>query len=279
MGAGLSGTIQSAGPVLFPHQMMVHDSELYVAGNFKNAGGVEVNGIAKWNGTEWMNLGAGFNGTVYSMTTFNNEIIVGGSFTESDGVTMNRIAKWDGAKWVALDFGFTPRSSNNFIFVHTLKVIDDVLYIAGGLKEITYADNTTEVCNGIVSYSNNSINTFMGGVPNNDIEAIYKLDNGQLLIGGGVFGRGYVGITDISTSIFDNTAASEVLISPNPFEGSIFVEAAVEVEGYEIINEVGGVVAQGAFENHIQLNLPAGLYFLKLIDKDKSYSVHKIIRM
>ncbi len=279
LGMGLSGNIPQTAPVMFPHQMMVYDDELYVVGNFRNAGGIEVNGVAKWNGTEWQKMGNGFNGTVYSIVVFEDEIIAGGSFTESDGTPLNRIAKWDGTNWGALDFGFTQISSNDFTFVHTLKVIDGELFIGGGLKEITYSDNSSERCNGIVSFVGDTLNTFMGGVPNNDIEAICKTESGQILIGGGVYGNGYSGISEqVNTSIVDHQVLAEVQISPNPFEESITIDTKMEVEQYEIIDEMGKIWARGAFENKIHLNLPSGLYFLKLIDRNKSYSVHKIIR-
>ena len=276
---GLSGSIPGAPPVLFPHQMMVHDGELYVVGNFRSAGGVEVNGIAKWDGTSWTNLGAGFNNTVYSITVFNGEIIVGGSFTESNGTPLNRIAKWDGTNWLALDFGFTQSSPNDFTFIHTLKVIDGILYMGGGLKEITYSDGSTEACNGIVSYTGSLVNTFMGGVPNTDIEAICPIEGDQLLIGGGVFGSGYSGIADISTSVIEAVTRPDVAISPNPFVQSIMIDTPVEIAHYEVINELGQVLSQGPFETNIQLQLPAGLYFLKLAHRGNSYSIHKIIKI
>lgn len=279
LGLGLSENIQATPSVMFPHQMMVHNSELYVVGNFRNAGGIEVNGIAKWDGTTWMNMGNGFNNTVYSITVFDNEITVGGSFTESDGTTLNRIAKWDGSKWVPLDFGFSQSSPNDFIFVHTLKVIDNVLYIGGGLKEIEYSDNSTESCNGIIGYSNNSINTFMRGVPRNDIEAICEVENNQLLIGGGVFGSGYSGITQLTTNTIENTSSSEVIISPNPFTESIKIDTKTSFEKYELTNEFGQLLKQGQFANRIELNLPSGIYFLKLSAENKLNTMHKVIRI
>lgn len=278
VGEGISGNIQGTAPVMFPHQMMVHNSELYVVGNFKNAGGVEANGIAKWNGTEWMNMGDGFNNTVYSIVVFNDEIIVGGSFTESGGKTLNRIAKWDGSTWGQMDFSFSQPNSNDFIFVHTLKTIDDILYVGGGLKEILYADNSTEICNGIVSFSNDTVNTFMGGVPGKDIEAICKTDDGQLLIGGGVFGAGYSGIIQLNTNIIESDFSSKILISPNPFSRSIAIDTKINFEKYEIMNELGRVIKRGEFENSIELNLPSGIYFLKLVSANKFHSVHKIIK-
>ncbi len=277
LGTGLSGNIQGTAPVLFPHQLMVHDGDLYVAGNFRNAGGVEVNGIAKWDGTEWTNLGAGFDNTVYSMVVFNGEIIVGGSFTVSDGTSLNRIARWDGTSWAALDFGFTQSSVNDFTFVHTLKNIEDVLYMGGGLKEITYSDNSTEACGGIVSFDGSTVNTFMGGVAQTDIEAICPLENGQLLIGGGVFGSGYTGLADLSTSIVETPVEAEVSIGPNPFTNYVLVQTKAEVDQYEIIDELGRVMSSGPFKNRLDLDVPAGLYFLKLIHAEQLHSTHKII--
>lgn len=279
LGMGLSGNIPGTAPVMFPHQMMVHNAELYVVGNFGQAGGQTVNGIAKWNGSEWMKMGAGFNNTVYSIAAFDGEIIVGGSFTESDGTTLNRIARWDGTGWAPLDFGFSQPSVNDFIFVHTLKVIDEVLYIGGGLKEITYSDNATEVCNGIVSYSGNTVNTFMGGVPDNDIEAICKTENEQLLVGGGVFGSGYTGIASLSTSTtINHMAHPNTLIYPMPFDDFILIETEQQYEQYEILNSAGKLIQSGKFENRLPLHLPKGFYFLKLIDAANLYSIHKITK-
>lgn len=279
LGAGLSGNIPATAPVMFPHQMMVYNAELYVVGNFEQAGGQTVNGIAKWNGTNWMSMGDGFNNTVYSISVFNDEIIVGGSFTESNGTTLNRIAKWDGTAWMPLDFGFSQPSTNDFIFVHTLKVIDDKLYIGGGLKEIIYPDNSTVVCNGIVSYSNNSINTFSGGVPNNDIEAICKAENEKLIIGGGVFGNGYSGIADLSSSTeqHDHTD-NKVIIYPTIFDESISIRAENVYAKYEVINSAGAVIKSGEFESRLDLDLSPGVYFLKLINENEAYSIHRIVK-
>ena len=277
--SGLSGNIDSTAPVMFPHQMMVHQEELYVVGNFKTAGGLEVNGIAKWDGNSWINLGAGFNSTVYCISVFENNIIVGGSFTESEGSPLNRIAKWNGTNWVPLEFGFSQTSSNDFIFVHTLEVIDDILYIGGGLKEITYPDNSTEICNGIISFSNNKVNTFMGGVAGNDIEAICKTDHGKLIFGGGVFGSGYSGIVNIKTSANSSLPSPKVQIAPNPFENYISIETTIEVDEFEITNELGLQVMKGAFTNNIHLNIPAGIYFITLYRNGDSISTDKIIKL
>ena len=280
MSSGLDGNINGTAPVMFPHQMIVQDSNLYVVGNFKNAGEVEVNGIAKWDGENWTNMGDGFNGTVYGITVFENEIIVGGSFTASGQTSLNRIAKWNGTEWQALDFGFSQSSPNDFIFVHTLRVIDDELFIGGGLKEIEYADGTKEICNGIVSYSNNQVNTYMDGVPGFDIEAICPLDGNQILVGGGVFGNGFSGIIDLNPSSIKENQNQNVLIKPNPFYGSFDIETlGINYEEYELRNELGKLISNGPFKNKFELNLNPGVYFLSLLNKRKVESIHKIISL
>ncbi|GJM34578.1 MAG: hypothetical protein DHS20C18_35790 [Saprospiraceae bacterium] len=277
LGDGFTGNILNTAPVIYPHQMLVHNSELYVVGNFRYAGGEEANGIAKWDGTQWTNMAGGFNNTVYGIAIFDNEIIAGGAFTESNGTAVDRIAKWDGTQWTPLDFGFTATSPNDFIFVHTLKVIDDILYIGGGLKEVTYADNSTQICNGIVSYNGSSLNTFDGGVAGNDIEAIIKTEDQQLLIGGGVFGSGYSGITNINTSIEEELISREVQIFPNPFENSIHISARDNFEKYILFDTKGTVIKAGEFEATLNLELLPGMYILKLINEN-TYTAHKIIK-
>ncbi len=277
MGAGLTGNIQNAAPVMFPHQLMVHDSELYVVGNFRNAGTEEVNGIAKWNGTEWMPMGVGFNNTVYSIAVYNDELIVGGSFTESGGTELNRIAKWSGTEWTALDFGFIENSTNDFIFVHTLKIIDEELYIGGGLKKIIYSDNTTEICNGIVGFSNAEVNTFNGGVAGFDIEAMIKTNEEDILIGGGVFGTGYTGILEVVSNVENVEGKNQVNVYPNPFKDQLDISTNSDFKNYVIYDNLGKTVSQGDYKTQLELQLSSGLYFLKLIG-EKTNTVIKIVK-
>jgi len=83
---------------------------LYAGGNFLSAGGVAVNGIARWDGTQWSALvgpsGVGTDGSVNALAVFDDgtgpALYAGGSFTEAGGQPANFIAKWDGAEWSVL---------------------------------------------------------------------------------------------------------------------------------------------------------------------------------
>jgi hypothetical protein len=103
------------------HCMAVFDEDgpggnppsLFIGGRFDTAGGVTVNNIARWNGTEWSAVGGGVSGgsaTVLSLAagragTTGFALYVGGSFTSAGGVVANNIARWDGTSWSALGTG------------------------------------------------------------------------------------------------------------------------------------------------------------------------------
>ncbi len=97
---------------------------LYAGGNFTTAGGVTVNNIARWDGTNWTALGGGVSGGgVGSLTVFDDgsgpALYAGGNFTTAGGVMANRVAKWNGTSWSALDGGMISGS------VGDLTVFDD----------------------------------------------------------------------------------------------------------------------------------------------------------
>ncbi len=83
----------------------VFNGNLIAAGDFTTAGGVTINRIAQWNGTNWSSLGNGMDSAVYALTIYNGELIAGGKFSTAGGVSCNRIARWNGSNWAALGLG------------------------------------------------------------------------------------------------------------------------------------------------------------------------------
>jgi hypothetical protein len=98
-GSGVNGS--SAGV----HALTVADGALVVAGHFDDAGGVAAANIARWDGSTWSALAAGFNDQVDALTDWNGTLIAGGFFTQSGTTTTSAIARWDGNAWSALGFG------------------------------------------------------------------------------------------------------------------------------------------------------------------------------
>jgi len=93
-----------AGP--FPPRLVVGG---YVLAN----GGTPASGIAAWDGSEWLSIGAGLDGGVDSVKVLDidgpgpmeESLVAGGSFTASGGVPCLRIARWTGAEWAQVGTG------------------------------------------------------------------------------------------------------------------------------------------------------------------------------
>ena len=122
---------------------------LYAGGDFATAGGVTVNGIAKWNGTAWSPLsgpaGTGTNGAVRALAVWDDgggpALYAGGDFTTAGGVTVNYVAKWDGTTWSTLSGPSAVGASDPVL---ALAVWDD----GGG--EALYAGGTLIKAGGVL---------------------------------------------------------------------------------------------------------------------------------
>jgi len=86
---------------------------LFATGSFTHAGGVAVNGIAKWDGVRWSPLGTGLSvgGGGRALAVFDDgsgagpALYVGGVFASAGGTAAKNIAKWNGTSWSALGSG------------------------------------------------------------------------------------------------------------------------------------------------------------------------------
>jgi hypothetical protein len=87
------------------------NDNVYAGGYFTTAGGVTVNRIAKWDGSNWSALGSGLglpNDECNAIAIDSNDnVYAGGAFTTAGSVTVNKIAKWSPSTgvWSALGSG------------------------------------------------------------------------------------------------------------------------------------------------------------------------------
>src|SRR4029077_12731575 len=101
----------------------------YVGGIFTTAGGVSAPGLAKWNGSDWSNIG--FAGVALALVSDGTNLYVGGSFTNAGGVLNTNIARYDGTNWYSLGGGAgTYDSLGSYVYV--LELHNGLLY-AGGI--------------------------------------------------------------------------------------------------------------------------------------------------
>jgi hypothetical protein len=157
-----------------------HLPALYAGGYFTEAGGVEVNCIAKWDGTSWCPLGSGMGGIVgmecvYALTVYDDDgagphqpaLYAGGNFVTAGDVSVNYIARWNGSYWAALGSGVGGT-------VCSLTTFDDgggsALYAAG------YFDTAGDVSTSHIARWDGVAWSALGAGTDGPVEALTPLD-------------------------------------------------------------------------------------------------------
>ncbi len=130
-GTNWSSTI---GEVTSSAYVLVYDvgflgNDLYVAGIFTSAGGVTAPGLAKWNGSDWSNIG--FAGLALALVSDGTNLYVGGSFTNAGGVLNTNVARFDGTNWHSLGDGVGVYNNSLGSVVYTLELHNGQLYAGG----------------------------------------------------------------------------------------------------------------------------------------------------
>ncbi len=126
---GNDWSLPSGGTSAPVYALQVYDdgagAALYVAGNFQWVGTTVIQAayIARYKNGAWTPVGAGLNGPVRAMTTFDDgsgpALYVGGDFTTAGGQPAARVARWQNGQWSALGPGIAGGS------VLCLTVFDD----------------------------------------------------------------------------------------------------------------------------------------------------------
>jgi hypothetical protein len=104
--------------------LAVIGSDVYACGTFGIAGTDHFR-LARWDGTNWSDVGTGVNNQVDDFAVDGTDLYASGFFTVAGGVDANRIARWDGTNWSALGTGFTGAT------ISALTMWNGDLYAAG----------------------------------------------------------------------------------------------------------------------------------------------------
>lgn len=102
---------------------------LYAGGYFWNSGENMLNNVAKWDGTEWLPVGLGFDFAVNELVVLNDTLYACGDFSFSGALEINGLAKWTGSEWLPVhdlpQFGPNP---NN---IADVAIYNDEIYVSG----------------------------------------------------------------------------------------------------------------------------------------------------
>jgi hypothetical protein len=93
--SGIKPGIHSYGSV---RAIIIFNNELIVGGGMDIAGGVPVNNIAAWNGSNWHSLDSGTTFSINAFAVYNNELFVGNTHNNFG------IEKWNGIDWLSAGF-------------------------------------------------------------------------------------------------------------------------------------------------------------------------------
>ncbi|HAS47621.1 MAG TPA: hypothetical protein DCS93_44500 [Microscillaceae bacterium] len=152
---------------------------VYVGGEFTQAGTIAVNNIARYSPTDgWSALGSGTNGPVNAIDiNTSGALTIGGSFTSVNGVTANNVAQYSGGVWSPLGSGTSGlvavvKSSGNNIY------IGGTFVNAGGL-----AVNNVALWNGSNWSALTDSQTNIAGT-NNELRSIAIDSQGTIYVGG-----------------------------------------------------------------------------------------------
>jgi hypothetical protein len=121
--------------------MLPTDGILFVGGQFTEVGSVPASRIAKWNGSEWAAIGAGFSGgsgttQVSVLAFYGTQLVAGGMFGSSGGTPTANVARWAGSAWQPFGTG----TDGGIIGIATLGVdlfVGGIFWEAGGNQGIS----------------------------------------------------------------------------------------------------------------------------------------------
>lgn len=153
MGGGTNGEVKEL--------LRLSNGDMLVAGSFTQAGGTNVNYVARYNGSTYTALPGLPQGDIHTAIEFNGDLYVGGSYNGGS----SDLAMWNGSSWI-LQAVFASK----FAEVFDLHIQDGTLYAAGassGFAGISYEvkkfmNNTWEFVGQPLNGAVRSLDTFNG---------------------------------------------------------------------------------------------------------------------
>ena len=165
----------------------VYNDTLYIGGDFVEPDTVAFNHVAKWDGSNWQPVGAGFllysnpyAASVYSLGVSNGKLYAGGYFDQSGSTThLFSIAQWSDSAWESLGRGVSTTDTTQTGQVESICSYKNNLYVGGAFA--CAGDDTAHYIaewDGVNWYSLNEPSS------SGTVDALQPYDN-KLYAGGG----------------------------------------------------------------------------------------------
>lgn len=187
-----NGPIQNA-PNPLVNAIAVLGNDVYVGGSFTDIGDalgvnqLNLDYIARWDGSQWNDVGSGLSNSVESMLIDGTDLYVGGSFTDAGGnATADYLAKWNGVTWSAVGNNGAGNGSLNSS-VSTLAMYGGELYAGGNFTNVVNVDTAVLAdADYLARWSGSNwrpVNNGFGNPLNNKVNALEATASG-LYVGG-----------------------------------------------------------------------------------------------
>jgi hypothetical protein len=149
------------------------NGDLIAGGWFEVADAAVVHHVARWNGSNWDAVGAGFDGDVNALAVLaNGDFVAGGAFTLTGGLPANRIARWNGSTWSPLGAGLDGVVRELLLLPNGDLVAGGAFTTAGGLA-----------APGVARWDGVSWHAMGAGLPGT-VRALARTSNGDVFAGG-----------------------------------------------------------------------------------------------
>jgi hypothetical protein len=148
MGGLVQGTVRA---------LIEWEGDLIAGGDFTvdTVADVQLNHVARWDGSAWQPMGAGMDDQVHSFLVYEGELLAGGYFDNAGGAPASKVARWNGAEWEA----FTPTTTIGSDGVIDLEAYNGELYAGGRFTRASGQD-----VNDIVRWNGETWQALDGGM-------------------------------------------------------------------------------------------------------------------
>lgn len=255
----------------------IYQNEIYIGGNFNDT---LHGGIAKWNGTQWIDLDEGFKGggppEVADLKVYNNRLYAGGAWYGTKNEYNPSLAAWDGIKWN--NIGGIYNNTFPWGVVYTMFEFNHKLHVFGGFNRAGNipVDNVAIWNDTIWCGMNSSFQGEIGLVTSFQnhiyVGGHYKINNDSIRLLGYNLDSNYMINCGVPIGVNDFEKKSIIKIFPNPTNSLLSI--VDETNGLQnatlkITNYLGQVVYISTFVSQINVSdFSAGMYFLIIEDRE-----------